>query len=289
MSPYLEAAYESLCRSGQLGTEAQLHRLGDLTFRHPNKGVCPIMVDDSTLRLSSDVYARTPFRNALRQLTISAKPYQAIATRLEDIFKQDHLIWGVSGFASVEYDYTDEGRGLSELYSYLGGEQQPGLIVDGGVAQGVLGLSGVLAALHGLPTLGCIPLQGLAAVGQRDEMLVWGNTYRDREILVGTLPDILVCVGGGPGTIRECLHALDHNSVVLLLSLKPYDDGTLPHISRTNEKMRAAAREGRLLVCDSVSTVAQKAQWAWKAGLKHRLASRAKRLPDIKMLLNVAA
>src|SRR5687768_12557079 len=166
MSSPLEVAYASLCRNGQINPQGELHRLSSLTFRHPNKGVRPILVDDTTLQRSKFVYARPPFRNALRQFSISAKSYQPAAALIDGLFEQDGLVWGVSGFASTEYEYTEEGRGLSELYSYLGGEQLPSLIVDGGVAQGVLGLSGVLAAMRGMPTLGCVPLQGLAAPGE---------------------------------------------------------------------------------------------------------------------------
>ena len=290
MSSSLEAAYESLCRNGQIDPQGELYRLSNLTYRHPNKGVRPILVDSTTLQQSKAVYARPPFRNALRQFSISAKSYQAAAALIDGIFTQEErLVWGVSGFASTEYGYTEEGRGLSELYSYLGGEQQPSLIVDGGVAQGVLGLSGVLAAMRSMPTLGCIPLQGLAALGQREHTLIWGDTYRAREILVGSLPDILVCVGGGPGTIRECLHALNQGSVVLLLALKAYEPGTLPHIYFTNERMREAVMDGRLLVCDSVSTVAAKAQEVWEVGLRNARLSRTKRRPTIRRLLAVAA
>lgn len=285
MSSPLEAAYVSLCRSGQLATESMPHRLGNLTFRHPNEGVHPVMIDRETLRQCSNIYARPSVRNALREFSMQTKLYPAAIRLIEAFFGQQQLIWGVSGFASVEYNYTEEGRGLSELYSYLGGEQQPSLVVDGGVAQGVLGLNGVLAALRGIPSFGCIPLQGLASLGQREHLLVWGNTYRDREILVGSLPDILVCVGGGPGTIRECLHALEHGSVVLILGLKAYGPGTLPQSYFANEKMREAITQGRLLVCDSLSTLPEKAQQAWEAGQLYARLSRTKRLPIVRKLL----
>ena len=289
MSPDLEAAYESLCRTGEFFTGSTPQRLDHRTFRHPNEGVRPVMVDSDTLGQCANIYAGHPFRTALRQqFSLVIKSHQAAATLIDDLFNRNELIWGMSGFASPEYEYHEEGRGLWELYSFLS-QQQPSLITDGGVAQGVLGLNGVLAALRDLPSLGCIPYQGLASLGQRTHVLVHGETYRDREMLVGSLPDILVCVGGGPGTIRECLHALEHGSVVLLLSLKTYPLGTLPRIYFTNEKMREAVEQGRLLVCDSVSTVAKLAQLAYEAGLTHARLSRIKRLPVIRKRLNVAA
>lgn len=290
MSVSLEEAYESLCRTGEFISGSAPQRLNHRTFRHPNEGVRPVMVDSDTLEQCPNIYASHPFRTALRQqFSVAVKSHQAAATLINGLFDRDELIWGVSGFASAEYEYHEEGRGLWELYSFLSEQQQPSLVTDGGVTQGVLGLNGVLAALRGIPSLGCPPLQGLASLGQRKHVLVHGETYRDREMLVGSLPDILVCVGGGPGTIRECLHALEHGSVVLLLNLKTYQPGTLPRTYFTNEKMREAVMQGRLLVCDSVSTVAKMAQLAYETGLVHARLSRIKRLPVIRRRLNVAA
>lgn len=285
MSPHLEAAYLALCQSGRVPTENEVHQLGNLAFRHPSRGRQPVVIDDTTLRQSSYVYAQAAVRNALQEYSVRTKSHVAMADFIARSFAHDDLIWGVSGFASAGYDCTTEGRGLAELYAYFGGAERPGLIVDGGVAQGVLGINGVLAAMHGIPTLGCIPLQGLASLGERTRTLVWGDTYEDREVLVGTIADVVACVAGGKGSARECLHALRHGSTVLLLSLREYEPGTFPRTYFQHDEVRKAITEGRFLVCDSINTIASKAQEAWESAMKFTRISRTRRSPALAKLL----
>lgn len=281
----LEAVYLSLIENGQAPRTGEAKQLGNLTFRHPTDGRQPVMVDDVILRAGL-IYAPQSVRSALQRISTPSKPLTTAADLIDKLFKEIGLIWGISGFASKGFDYGIEARGIAELYAYLR-EKQPGLIVDGAVAQGVLGLNGVLAAMQNVPTLGCIPLQGLTSLGERTHTLVWGDTYQDREVLVGSIPDILVCVGGGPGTMRECEHALNHGSIVLLLTLKPHEPGTFPRLYHTKPVIRDAIVDGRFVVCDSIDTVAAKAQEAWEASQAWTLHSRMRRLPAIRKLLSV--
>ena len=115
-------------------------------------------------------------------------------------------------------------------------------------------MNSVVARSAGVPTLGFIPREGLASVGVRDHMVVAGDTYQDREVLVGTA-DILVCAGGFKGTVRECIEATLRGAAVLMLSLKDYPDSALPNTFQNYEELRDAYKAKRLVVCSSVEEI----------------------------------
>jgi hypothetical protein len=173
--------------------------------------------------------------------------------RIESMFAKLGVIWGVSGFATPGPDCSAEAGGLAALYQFLADSNRlPMLVADGGASVGVLGLNGLIADMHNVLTLGFTPLQGIASMGPRNHTVIWGNSYRDREQLVGLLPDALVCAGGGDGAGRECETTIDNGGPVLLLALKKYDEGTLPVTFRSWPKLQQAESEGQLVVCESL-------------------------------------
>jgi predicted Rossmann-fold nucleotide-binding protein len=106
--------------------------------------------------------------------------------------------------------------------------RMPELIVNGGSRTGVLGLSAYIARLHGVQTLGFTPLQGLDNMAPQSQLIVGGNTYRDREKLVGAAADVLTVWGGQGGTERECEAAVDRHIPVFMVNSRAVRRATFP-------------------------------------------------------------
>ncbi len=198
----------------------------------------------------------------------------------------EDLIWGVSGFAEGGHDYTAEAHFLNVFYKYLvATDRKPCLSVDGGVSEGNLGLNAIAAAMHQIQTLGCIPLEGLASISARTFMIAWGNVYRDREILVGTIPDAILCMDGADATRRECQIALANEGVVFLMRLKDYGPKSLGATYQNDPEMMKAITEKRLFVCRSMSELRAALDANWEKIRRTVLVSRELRFPIIKHLL----
>ncbi len=282
-----EESYRLLCAQGEQVPAAhrRIGRLGGITYDHPRKGRLEVTVDDTVLACTGRLYAgSSALRGVLRQRGAHTATLIEAARFVEQRISAG-MIWGFSGYATAGYPYGVEAESLSELYGYLSKiGKKPSLVVDGGVSAGVLGLNGVIAEQHQVTTFGCIPLQGLSSTGLRDHMVIWGNTYDDREILVGTLPDILVCVGGGDGTRRECQTALNNGSVVLLLSPRSYGPNSLPETYQGFSEMTRALSEHRLFVCGPNDSVRSCVDAALMAALRVST-SRSARMGKMRQLL----
>ena len=194
--------------------------------------------------------------------------------------QRDGLVWGFSGFAMPGHPYNIEMQGMVELLTaLLNTGQLPSLICDGGVSDGILGLAGVLAKRFGIPSLGYAPLEGLASIGPRDLLVAHKHTYQQREILVGITPDILVCVGGGPGSQRECEKAIQNGGIVVLLSLREYDYHlAVSKTYRRSKVLHEAADNGKFIVCGSVPIMRERLPRILQVARRHSLPSRSERL-----------
>lgn len=133
-------------------------------------------------------------------------------------------------------------------------------MVDGGSGAGVLALSGLLAAQYHALTLGFTPLEGIASMSPRDLMVILKQfrTYQEREVLVGTLPDVIVAVGGGEGARRECEHTLRHGGYALMLNLKDAGPTSLMRTWRSSPIMveaYSAKPHRRLRFCRSIDAI----------------------------------
>ncbi len=250
--------YESLCANGEQFPDRQVASLDGLTFDHPKDGPIAITIDREALAAQGNIYVGSPvLRKALQDRHIGADSLAGAEQVLSSHLAASELVWGFSGYATAGYNYDVEAQGLDRVYTHLAKRSRtPGLAVDGGVSSGSLGLSGVIAKEHNVPTMGMLPLQGLAAAGIRDHLVVWGNTYRDREVLVGTTPDVLVCVAGAEGTQRECQVALRWGSAVLLLALREeYAPSALPNTYQLFPEMTEAIDSGSMVVCRSMEDI----------------------------------
>jgi predicted Rossmann-fold nucleotide-binding protein len=267
LSDYM-TALDLLCAQGEQFPALTRRASGrDTMFRHPTGEREPVAIDRFALSGTGVVYADGDMR---QRFTTYGKPpvvtSRAVAT-IRSVFPTGRLVWGFSGFATAGYSYEAEAKGMSALLTALeASQQQPALIVDGGVSSGVVGLSGVLARRHRIPSIGFIPKQGLARFGPRDHLVVKTDTYAERERLVGTAPDVLVCVGGGDGARRECQAALENGSVVVVLALKSYGVASLDAIYVN--AMLPVLGERRLFLCESVDDVPRVADLAAAAGLQ---------------------
>jgi predicted Rossmann-fold nucleotide-binding protein len=248
-----------------------------------------IPVDEEVLPHLGRIYTDNTELQCILQRYATRVATLGLAQRLiEDYLTGKRLVWGFSGYATPGFDYSVESRGMTLLYNRLAEmDHQPALSIDGGVSAGVLGLNAIIAKEHRVATLGCIPFKGLTSISARDHMVVWGATYQEREVLVGTLPDVLVCVGGGDGTRRECQAALRQGSVVMLLALRDYGPASLPETHQNFSEMRSAAHDGRLIVCRSEQDIAASVEAAITAATHTSSISRPARLQTIRRLLSV--
>lgn len=224
--PTVGQAYRSLRKNGEhlLEKHRNITSLDGLSFVHPTKGLTDIRVDNNSLAGCGRIYVCAgELSNALQKRGAAVSTLSDALRLACGYIYGKGMVWGFSGFATSGRDYNIEAQGMSRLFSYLDKiGQKPSLVVDGGASKGILGLSGVLSKKHKISSMGFVPLGGLASMAPRDYMVIHGRSYVDREALVGTVPNILVCVGGGDGTRRECQAALAHGNIVLLLMLKDY-------------------------------------------------------------------
>ncbi len=234
--------------------------LEGLTFDHPRKGQVGIEIDEAVLRAQGQVYVGDPvLREALQTHEIPTASLKD-AMGLMSGFGANEVIWGFSGYASEGPKYDIEVEGLTRLYDYLAEiGKKPKATVDGAVSAGNPGINAVIAAENGVDRrIGMICKQGLGSVGIRDHLIIWGDTYQDREVLVGSTPDILVCIDGAGGTWRECQWALNCGTPILLLALKKdedYRDDALPKTYHTLGGVQEALDNETMVVCRKLEDI----------------------------------
>ncbi len=253
-------------------------------YEHPRKGVRAVEVDLAVLATASRVYAEdVSLANGLSAQGLARPERLASAGHVVAERMQHGLVWGFSGYATAGYSYYDEARGMTYLYAQLESiGALPSLAVDGGMSAGVLGLNGILARRWDVASMGFAPRQGLSGIGNRDHMVVWGNTYQSREVIVGTVPDILVCVGGSDGTMRECLTALRLGGSVLLLALKAeYGEHSFPRMYSELPEAQQALREGRMRVCHFTDGIAASVDGLLRNDFQAARMARAEALAEV--------
>lgn len=245
--PSVEDAYRSLRDYGDQFLTAPLvpQPLSGVMFSHPRHGVIEAKADPRVLAACERMYTNN------ERLMVALSGRCGLVCMQEDAlamlsghFSLPQLVVGVSGFASRGYSCVAVASALSVAYGCLWTipEYTPSLVCDGATGAGALGLSGVLAQSYGLPTLGFAALQGMSSMAPRTHMVVGGQTYQDREELVGSAPDLLLGFGGGKGTLNECLASLRAGGSVLSVQ---------PHDSWRKAMDGPWVAEGRLVFCDS--------------------------------------
>jgi hypothetical protein len=111
------------------------------------------------------------------------------------------------------------------------------------------------------------------------------HTYEGREQLVSATPDVLVCVGGGDGTLRECKGALGHGSVVILLAVCSYDPPSFVESHRDITFLAEAEDKGQLFVCRRPQEIVSVARSAAITAGRTSRANRPERLKALRHLL----
>lgn len=199
-------------------SERRLSPLPGLTFEHPERGTLPLAVPEDAVRRSHIVYADDAvLTEALLDMGLTTLPTDACFIRLRELMRHGTIV-GISGYATAGYSYSVQAQLMQAMFERLRRQKVPVILgVDGGGDSGILGLSGVLGEMTGLEMLGVVPRQGLPTMAPRSRILIAGDTYRDREFVIGTIPDVLICLGGGEGTYRElkAAHAAGTSVVVV--------------------------------------------------------------------------
>lgn len=247
------SSFESLCTQGEFIPDRFIVELEGITYNHP-KGERTVRIDEAALRQQGRVYSDDSLLidSLIESGGIKVSRHAELLSFIEAAYDEPLPIVGVSGYATVGFAYEKEAQALRHMYNHFRKKEQPfGLTVDGGVSSGVLGINGLASLIGGVTSLGVIPKQGLHRVGVRDHLAVWGDTYQDREVIVGTVPDVLVCVGGADGTRRECQEALKHGSAVLLLAMGDAPSGSLAATYDQYKDIEGAIRDGTMMISRS--------------------------------------
>ena len=244
---------ESLCLQGELFPDRFSIELEGITYAHP-EGERTVRIDESTLRYGRAYTSDPLLFDSLIESSVGVGTHVELLNLIRSTYAKDAPVMGVSGYATVGFSYENEMEALENLYNHLlEAERLPGLVVDGGVSSGVLGINGLQSLMYDVPSLGVIPKQGLHRIGFRNHMAIYGDTYQDREAIIGTVPDTLLCVGGADGTRRECQTALKYGSAVILLALgNTHDPKSFVATYDQYEDIENAIRDGTMKVSRSV-------------------------------------
>lgn len=156
-----KAAYAMLCLKGAYIPKAsrRIVRLAGMTYTHTMRGVQPVVADINLLSCARQLYVEGAMREPLEAHQLDTVATSEVAPMIEEYYSRG-LVWGFAGFATAGFPYAAEARAMRGLLDGLKSMRLlPSLISDGGVSDGALGLSGVLAARSHLPSLGFIPRQ----------------------------------------------------------------------------------------------------------------------------------
>jgi len=261
-------AYARLCRYGEQfpQSDRSITPMNGVNYRLPGETTMrTARVDDYALAGVGKVFVGTPtLRSALMQRGAAVGPLTELHQIIADIFRVDKkiyegepvpLIMGFSGYGTARPSYALDARNMVRILEHLQRiKRLPALICDGAVSDGIPGLSSVLAARYGVPSLGYAPLEGLSDIGPHTYLGVRFETYRERLKLVGLTADLIFALPGAQGCIDECVHAAEGGSVVLLVAARnrTYSENSLPTRYWKIPQLVKARGEGRFVVCDDI-------------------------------------
>jgi hypothetical protein len=278
-------AYQAACTYGDMfaGYENPVHQT-ELTFpvREETRRLC---FDRQTLQANQRVYADGPeLTQALQESGVSRLHSLAEAVEfLGDKYRNtSRIVIGFCGFTGSdltgELNYHAEASAIQAVYRTLEADRRsPILAVNGAMRTGILGISTLVAQSFWVPSMGYAPLQGLKKIAPQSHLVISGNTYGDRQPLVGATGDLLVAMGGKKGTENECRIALDKGSVVYLLSAHDYDEDTFPYTYSNNPRFVEAEEDGQLVVCRRTSELRSTLRQAVDRTMDQAIATRPTR------------
>jgi hypothetical protein len=288
--PSFDVAFRSLSKHGLHfpSYARELTELRGATYRDGQRRH-HVIADTYALQGVGRVYADNAIRQAMaRQLSLRPCALGDAARLLNDVYgNRGRLVLGFSGYGTAGHPYQVTADGMKMMLGHLRqlGEV-PSLIVDGGVSDGVPGLSGLLAKRAGVASLGYIPKAGLAEFGPRTHLVVHGDLYPQREQLVGLTGDILTTWDGHDATGRECAAAAAAGCVIVIMALQDsYERGSFPLTYKKSREIRIAIKENRLKVCRRREDILATIRWAVRTAAEVSVPRRNARLRTLRTLL----
>lgn len=258
--PTADEAIASIRATGNpLATAPVLTTLKDVTFADPYTGdLRQVAFDSRVLQKTAALYASdSRLREHLTPHHWGVRPATELGGLLQVAHCSSNLFWGFSGYTSVGRRYDPWVDAMQRIYQHFSSARhfRPRLVSDGGTAAGIPALNSILAEQHDIECIGLTPLQGVDDMGTHDIMLIHGTAYKDLDEIVGTLPDVLVCLGGGAGTQRECLQAINVGNTVVLVM--PVTDGpkTFSGQWRTMPEIAEGIANGQVLICTDLDDI----------------------------------
>ncbi len=288
--PPFDVAYKTLCAHGaHIEPEhRRIVRLNGIAARDGNR-ILPVLVDTFAMQGVGQLYAGEEMRILLnRQMAVGSNSLTAFDCMLGKAYSnRNRLLIGFSGYGTAGRPYDVEAQAMQAVLARLRQiGQVPSLIVDGGVSDGVPGLSGLLAKRAGVSSLGFVPKSGLDAIGPRDHLVVRKSTFQERERLVGLAPDAIICLNGHDATVRECVAAGEAGSVILLLAFRSsYDHRSFAGRYETLSKLRKTMSERRLRVCRDPKNLLADVRWMVQTALEASVPNRRSRQRTINTIL----
>lgn len=196
---------------------------------------------------------------ALQELRPNRLTSRYMGGFMTGLFFRADLIVGFSGYGTgtepggKRYDYETEYQGMVELFDVFHEAEVPvSHVVDGGTGYGVPGLSGIIAEQQGLKTIGYAPARSLRGIARRDTSVIVGKEFGDEAVALGSTPDMLVALGGGPNAEKEVEAALAVGSRVMLLNLRDYPGSSIAYMADRHEGAKEAKAKEQLVVCTSM-------------------------------------
>lgn len=176
---------------------------------------------------------------------------------LHNLLESEGIIIGFSGYGTENRPYEEEAMvidGILEHYKTSGTPVRG--VIFGGTGYGVPGLSGVLARKHGFPTIGYVPLRSLRGAAPVDTLIVTGEEFGDEAEVLGSTPDRLHVLGGGPIAIEEATAAMKRGSQVVLAAIKDdYPDNSAVNMLNWSGDAMQAKHQHRLVVCKTLGAI----------------------------------
>lgn len=224
-----------------------------LTFRHAKYGALPVRILTGQLPGVGKMYVQNnTLAKTLRGYGVETSPWRTFAHMASSQFSSKRSFFlGFSGYTDPRFSYELELRTIRAIYQHLLSKGRlPTSVSDGGGKDGVLGANARAARQFNVKSIAFTPLQGLETLSSRDHIVVWGDTFHQREVLVGLLPDMLLVVGGQKSAINVCVQAADFDTPVVIIEAKKYKDPQgITNTWRQVPKLVKAHTKKRLFVC----------------------------------------
>lgn len=213
--------------------------------------------------------------HALQELRPDHPTSKSAGSFVLGMFFRSELIIGFSGYGTgtdpggKRYSYEAECDGMNELFDALQEVELPvSHVVDGGTGYGVPALSGLIAQQRGLKTVGYSPARSLRGIASRDTSVIVGKEFGDEAIALGSTPDMLFVLGGGPNAEKEIEAALAVGSRIMQLNLRDYPGSSVAHMVDRHSGAQEAEEKGQLTVCRSMDEAREVIQGLDLAELK---------------------